>query len=193
MSKNIKELKRQIAALEKRVEELEGGDKRDYYGELYDAIAKATGCSLEEFEDEVEDDIGDMIFSKLPNILFPEIASYIAGFHVGVSLCDGTITGVADGVNFYERYSHHFEQVGFENFQLGFEIPYNQNYRHLSFDVLLEKFIETPLSHNQELRGVIAMLKRYAEPNGKTPTEEEALEIIGRYIYYVESDILEKG
>ena len=191
MSEDIKQLKRQIATLEKRVKDLEGGDKRDYYGELYDAIAKAVGFDLEEFEG--EDDIGGMIYNHLPDILNPEIASYIAGFHVGVSLCDGTITGVADGVNFYERYSHHFEKVGFENFQLGFEIPYNQDYRHLSFDVLLEKFIETPLSHNQELRGVIAMLKRYAEPNGKTPTEEEAIDIIERYIYYVESDILEKG
>ena len=191
MSEDIKQLKRQIATLEKRVKDLEGGDKRDYYGELYDAIAKAVGFDLEEFEG--EDDIGGMIYNHLPDILNPEIASYIAGFHVGVSLCDGTITGVADGVNFYERYSHHFEKVGFENFQLGFEIPYNQDYRYLSFDVLLEKFIETPLSHNQELRGVIAMLKRYAEPNGKTPTEEEAIDIIERYIYYVESDILEKG
>jgi hypothetical protein len=191
MSENIKDLKRQIAALEERVKELEGGGKRDYYGELYDAIAKATGYSLEEFEG--EDDIGDMIFSKLPNILNPEIVSYIAGFHVGVSLCDGTITGLENSNDFYERYSHYFEQVGFDNFQLGFKIPYNNDCHYLCFDVLLEKFIETPLSKNGELRGVIAMLKRYAEPNGKTPTKEDALDIIERYIYYVESDILEKG
>ena len=191
MSKKIKELKRQIAALEKRVEELEGGDKRDYYGELYDAIAKAVGFDLEKFEG--EDDIGGMICDHLPNILNPEIASYIAGFHIGVSLCDGTITGIANGNDFYERYSRYFENVGFENFQLGFKIPYNNNDHHLCFDVLLENFIETPLSHNQELREVIAKLKRCAEPNGKAVTKEEALNIIERYIYYVESDILEKG
>ena len=192
MSENIKDLKRQIATLEKRVKDLEGGDKRDYYGELYDAIAKATGCSLEEFEDEVEDDIGHMIYNYLPNILNPEIASYIAGFHVGVSLCDGTITGLTNDNDFYERYSRYFEKVGFDNFQLGFKIPYNNDCHYLCFDVLLEKFIETPLSKNGELRGVIAMLKRYAEPNGKTPTKQDALDIIERYIYYVESDILEK-
>lgn len=191
MSEDIKQLKRQIATLEKRVKDLEGGDKRDYYGELYEAIAKAVGLDLEEFEG--EDDIGDMIYNHLPNILNPEIASYIAGFHVGVSLCDGTITGLTNDNDFYERYSRYFENVGFENFQLGFKISYNNNDHHLCFDVLLENFIETPLSHNQELRGVIAKLKRYAEPNGKVVTKEEALDIIERYIYYVESDILEKG
>lgn len=191
MSEDIKQLKRQIATLEKRVKDLEGGDKRDYYGELYDAIAKAVGFDLEEFEG--EDDIGDMIYNHLPSILNPEIASYIAGFHVGVSLCEGTITGLTNDNDFYERYSRYFEKVGFENFQLGFKIPYNNNDHYLCFDVLLEKFIETPLSHNQELREVVSKLKRYAEPNGKVPTKEEALEIIERYIYYVESDILEKG
>ena len=191
MSEDIKQLKRQIATLEKRVKDLEGGDKRDYYGELYDAIAKAVGFDLEEFEG--EDDIGDMIYNHLPDILNPEIASYIAGFHVGVSLCDGTITGLTNDNDFYERYSRYFENVGFENFQLGFKIPYDDGSHQLCFDRLVEKFIETPLSHNQELREVIAKLKRYAEPNGKVVTKEEALDIIERYIYYVESDILEKG
>lgn len=139
MNKEIKELKKQMALLQSRIEELErnnSDDDIDYHFNLESTIAEYLGLTLEDEEHTAK---VDKIINFLSQLLDPEIASYIAGVHVGVSLSTNSMTGINERSSyFYESFIDNFDKVGFEQFNLGVRRSYYADYHYLDFSVLVD-------------------------------------------------------
>jgi hypothetical protein len=176
----IADLKKRIQALENKIEEIE--QEEDGVHERYVKLFRCIETLVPTWS---EEDVGDAVetiaYSILPGIFGPEIASYIAGHHIGVSLECGKITGIKDGSEFWESCSSHFERVGFDNFQLGFKGPYfNQNH-YLCLDDFLERYLDLPISKSSDMRQFMSQVKS----NTKIEISfEQAKEIFELYIYW---------